>query len=119
MQWRRGSADIAGATGASYTPVAADDRTALTCRVTASNAAGSAAATTAALAVTRVAPVASGTLADVALALGAAPGSVAAAAAFSGAGLAFAVTGAGATIDAATGAVSLPTTALLAARRSR
>ena len=49
LQWRRDGADIAGATGASYTPVAADDRTALTCRVTATNLAGSAVATTAAL----------------------------------------------------------------------
>ena len=49
LQWRRDGADIAGATGASYVPVAADDRTQLTCRVTASNVAGSAGATTAAL----------------------------------------------------------------------
>ena len=86
LQWRRDGAEIAGATGASYTPVAADDRTALSCRVTATNLAGSAVATTAALAVTRVAPVASGTLADVELIQGAAAGSVAAAAAFTGAG---------------------------------
>ena len=113
MAPRRG--DIAGATGASYTPVAADDRTALTCRVTASNVAGSAVATTAALSVTRVAPVASGTLADVALIQGAAAGSVAAAAAFTGAGLSYAVSGAGATIDPATGVVRLPTGALVSA----
>jgi hypothetical protein len=47
--------------------------------VTATNLAGSAVATTAALSVTRVAPVASGTLADVELIQGAAAGSVAAA----------------------------------------
>ena len=46
---------------------------------------------------------------------GAAAGSVAAAAAFTGAGLVFAVSGGGATIDAATGVVSLPTAALVAA----
>ena len=115
LQWRRDGADIAGATGASYTPVAADDRTALTCRVTASNVAGSAVATTAALPVTRVAPVASGTLADLELVQGAAAGSVAAAAAFTGAGLSYAVSGAGATIDAATGVVRLPTATLVSA----
>ena len=115
LQWRRDGADIAGATGASYTPVAADDRTGLSCRVTAINVAGSAVASTAALPVTRVAPVASGTLADVALVQGAAAGSVAAAAAFTGDGLAYAVSGGGATIDAATGVVSLPTAALVAA----
>ena len=49
FQWRRDGVDIAGATGASYTPVAADDRTALSCRVTASNAAGEASAETASL----------------------------------------------------------------------
>ena len=115
FQWRRGTADIAGATGASYTPVAADDRAALTCRVTASNAAGSQSATTAAVQVSYPAPVASGTLPDLDLTLGAPAGSVAAGAAFTGAGLSFAVSGAGATIDAATGAVSIPTSALLAA----
>ena len=113
LQWCRDGVAIAGATGASYVPVAADDRTELTCRVTASNVAGSAVATTAALAVTRVAPVASGTLPDVALTQGAAAGSVAAAAAFTGDGLSYAVTGAG-VIDAATGVVSLPTAALVA-----
>ena len=115
LQWRRDGADIAGATAASYTPVAADDRTELTCRVTASNVAGSAVATTTALPVTRVAPVASGTLADVELVQGAATGSVAAAAAFTGAGLSYAVSGGGATIDAATGVVSLPTATLVSA----
>ena len=95
--------------------MAADDRTGLTCRVTATNVAGSAVATTAALAITRVAPVAGGPLPDVELVQGAAAGSVAAAAAFTGAGLGYAVTGGGATIGAATGVVSLPTAALVAA----
>ena len=116
LQWRRDGTDIAGATGASYVPVAADDLTQLTCRVTASNSAGSAVATTAALAVTRVAPVASGTLADVTLAQGAGAGSVAASAAFTGVELSYAVSGGSATIDAATGVVSLPTTALVVAK---
>ena len=113
LQWRRDGADIAGATAAAYVPVAADDRARLTCRVTATNAAGTAAAETAAREVTRVAPVASGTLADVTLVQGAAAGSVDAAAAFTGAALAYAVAGAGATIDPATGRVGLPTDALV------
>ena len=96
-------------------PVAADDKTALTCRVTASNAVGSAVATTAAVQVSYAAPVANGTLPDLDLVLGAAAGSVAAGAAFTGSALSYAVSGAGATIDASTGAVSVPTGSLLAA----
>lgn len=114
-QWRRDGADIAGATGPSYTAVAADDGRALTCRVTATNAAGTASATTAALAITRVAPTATAPLADVSLVQGASAGSVAAASAFAGEGLGYAVTGGGATIDAATGRVTLPTAVLRAA----
>ena len=49
LQWCRDGVAIPGAVEASYIPVAADDRTALTCRVTASNPAGSTAAETAAL----------------------------------------------------------------------
>ena len=116
LQWCRDGAEIAGATGASYTPVAADDRTALSCRVTASNPAGSTAAETAALPVTRRARRwrrdARRSRAGRSTA---AAGSVAAAAAFTGAGLSYAVSGAGATIDAATGVVSLPTAALVSA----
>ena len=106
LQWRRDGADIAGATGGELHAGGGGrpDRSSR-CRVTATNVAGSAVATTAALAVTRVAPVASGTLADVELVQGAAAGSVAAAAAFTGAGLSYAVSGGGATIDAATGVV--------------
>ena len=114
LQWRRGGTAIAGATAASYVPVAADDRTELSCRVTASNVAGSLAATTAALAVTRVAPIVTGTLADLELELDSGPRVVEAAAAFAGAGLGYAVTGAGATIDLATGRVSIPTDVLRA-----
>src|SRR4249919_24237 len=39
-QWRRDSADIAGQTSASYTLVAADHNTAISCRVWASNGTG-------------------------------------------------------------------------------
>lgn len=49
-QWRRGGADIAGATAASYTATGADVGLTLAVRVTASNASGSASATSAATA---------------------------------------------------------------------
>ena len=45
-QWRLDGADIAGATGAGYTPAAAQEGRLLACRVTASNAAGSTSWTT-------------------------------------------------------------------------
>ncbi|HEX5202577.1 MAG TPA: hypothetical protein VFW27_21810, partial [Actinoplanes sp.] len=115
FQWRRGGQDIGGATAAAYVPVEADDRANLTCRVTASNAAGSADAETAALAVTRVAPAAVGTLDELVLAEGSGVTTVDTAAFFIGGGLVYAVTGGGATIDAATGRVSIPATAPLAA----
>ena len=108
LQWLRDGGEIAGATGASYTPVAADDRTALSCRVTASNPAGAVVAETASIAVTRTPPVTVATLADIGAEVGAEPLTVEAGVAFAGEGLAFAVTGAGATIDAATGRVTLP-----------
>lgn len=41
-QWRRDGSDISGATGATYTLVAADAGRAITCRVTGTNSAGSA-----------------------------------------------------------------------------
>lgn len=44
-QWKRGGVDIAGATSASYTTTAPDSGTSLTCVVTATNAVGSATAT--------------------------------------------------------------------------
>jgi hypothetical protein len=112
--WLRDGEAIAGATGLVYTPVAADDGAALAARVTASNAAGSAEAVTAPLAVVWPAPaVVVGALAGLALVQGEAPAIVEAAAAFAGEALVFAVEGAGATIDAATGTVTVPTDALL------
>jgi hypothetical protein len=50
FQWRRGGADIAGATAAAYTATGADVGAALSVQVTASNAAGSASAVSAATA---------------------------------------------------------------------
>jgi hypothetical protein len=113
-EWRRDGAAIPGATGLSYLPVAADDRTDLTARVVATNAAGSAAAETAALGIVRVAPAVVGALADLALVQGGSPAQVEAAAAFTGAALVYSVAGGGATVDAATGRVTVPTGAPLA-----
>ena len=59
-QWRRDGSDIAGATGASYTPVAADDRTALDLPGDREQRRGQPSATTTALPVAYAAPVASG-----------------------------------------------------------
>jgi len=112
FQWRRDGADLPGATGAGYLPGDADDATRLSCRVTAANAAGSAAAETPPLPIRRPAPVAAGGLADRDLVQGTGPATLAAAPAFAGAGLRFAVAGGGAAIDAATGQVTLPTDTL-------
>lgn len=108
LQWRRDGADIAGAVEASYTPVAADDLSDLVCAVTATNAAGSFEAVTEPLRVTYVAPQAAGGLADLLLDLGGAAATVAAAGDFTGDALRFAVAGAGAEVDAATGVVGVP-----------
>ena len=112
FQWRRSGVALAGATGAIYVPVPADDKAELTCRVIAKNPGGSAEAETEAAPVTYPAPVAKGGLADCRFELASGPKTVAAAAAFSGAALSFAVTGAGATIDKATGVVTLGTDAV-------
>lgn len=63
-QWRRNGAAISGATGQTYSPVAADDGTNLTVTVTATNSEGSDSDTSAPVAVTYSAPTASGGLAD-------------------------------------------------------
>ena len=114
FEWCRDGAPIPGATAASYRPGPEDDRTTLSCRVTARTAAGSKLATTAGLAVTWPAPVAVAGVLDEEI-LDQAPGSftLEAAPAFRGGGLRFAVAGAGATVDAATGAIAIPTAARL------
>jgi hypothetical protein len=106
---------IAGATGASYVPRPADDKKALSVRVTATNAAGSATAVTAALTVTYEAPVAKGGLPEEIFDVGSGPQTVNAAADFVGENLRFTVTGAGATVDPATGLVTIPTDAAISA----
>ena len=113
LAWLRDGVAIPGATGLAYRPEAADDGRLLAVRVTATNALGTTTAETAASRVTRVAPVAARPLADVTADLGAAALTLAAAAAFDGAGLTFAVSGAGVTIDSATGVVTISTGTLL------
>lgn len=116
LRWQRDGTEIPGAVGAVYVPVAADARTALTCVVTAVTESGRVEAVTAPLAIATVAlaaPVAAGRLDALTRIQGSGPATVAAGADFTGADLVFAVTGAGAAIDAATGLVTLSTEAVL------
>ncbi len=115
LQWLAGGVAVAGAVEASFTPGAGEDGKAISCRVTATNAAGVVAVETAAVTARAAAPAVVGALADLALALGAGAHVLDAAAAFAGTGLVFAVEGAGASIDAATGRLSIPTGTALAA----
>jgi len=109
LQWLRNGAEIAGATAAVYVPVPEDDQTALNCRVSASNTAGTAVAETAALSVTYAKPTLVGYLSDEVFDQGTGPETVAAASVFAGEALVFAVAGARASVDAATGVISIPT----------
>ncbi|MBP7003000.1 hypothetical protein [Amaricoccus sp.] len=115
FEWLADGVVLPGETGPGFVPGPAEDGKSIACRVTATNVAGAAAAETAAIPVRRDAPAAVGALADLALARGAGVHVLDAAAAFSGGGLVFAVEGAGAGIDAATGRLSIPTDAALAA----
>ena len=114
VEWCRGGAAIPGATGTTYVPGPADDRTDLTARVVATNAAGSLAVVTAALPVTCLAPEALGVLPEEIFDEGTGPQEVPAAGAFRGENLSFTVTGAGASVDS-TGLVLIPTAAPLSA----
>jgi hypothetical protein len=111
LQWLVDGVAIEGATAEAYVPQPADDGRRVTCRVTASNAAGVLAAEPAPVIATREPPVVVGLLADVTLREGEAAATVEAAAAFAGEALRFAAAGAGATIDPATGRLTLPTDA--------
>jgi hypothetical protein len=112
LQWLVDGAPLAGATGPAFTPGAAEDGTEVACRVTASNPAGAAVAETAAARIAYAPPAVAGALPDLVLARGPGAETLAAAGAFAGAALRFAVEGAGATVDPATGVVSLPTEAM-------
>ena len=108
-QWLRDGAPIEGAVGIEYLATAEDDLAEIACRVTATNTGGSAEALTAAVTVTHVAPSAKGELFEEILDEGTGPQEIPTAQDFEGEALTFAVTGADATIDAATGIVSIPT----------
>lgn len=113
LQWLRDGAEIAGATAATYVPADADDRATLAVRVTASNVAGSQTVVTDGIAVTQVAPTLVGELYDEVLDREDGSVPVETAQVFSGRALGYGVTGGGATIDAATGVLSLPTGTVL------
>jgi hypothetical protein len=117
VQWLLNGAEIQGVTGTEYTPVPADNLKALSCRVNATNAGGSAKAVTSPLTITYTAPELVGSLANVSVGKGTPPVSVKAADVFRGEALQFSVIGAGATIDAKTGTISIPTTTVLTAAK--
>ena len=107
-RWRRNRVDVPGATALDYVSVAADDGADLDCVVTASNAYGTASAVTEAVRVVHPAPAVAGALADLVLDQGQGARTLDASGAFAGASLAFGVAGAGASVDPATGLVSIP-----------
>ena len=108
LRWTRNGTDILRASAPEYVPVAADEGAELRCVVTASNASGSAEATTDAVRIVPVAPVAAGTIADRVLDQGEGAATLDASATFDGAALRFGAAGAGASIDPATGILSIP-----------
>ena len=114
-EWLRDGSPIAGATGTRYVPTAADDRAALSARVTAASVAGTVVAMAGPVTALYAPPTVSGTLPEEIYDQGTGIQSVAAASVFQGGGLSFSVSGAGATIDASTGLVSIPTETALAA----
>ncbi|HYN45419.1 MAG TPA: hypothetical protein VES64_01875, partial [Allosphingosinicella sp.] len=114
FQWRRDGVDIPGATAAAYTPGAADDRTALTCAVTASNAGGSSVAVTAPRGVTYAAPTAGAGVPDQTLTQATGVKTIDAGAIFTGSGLSWSIPSGptGVTIDK--GLISIATDTLRA-----
>ena len=115
QEWLRDGVAIAGVSGTGYTLTPEDDRTEISARVTATSAAGTVVAMAGPLAVTYAAPGVSGTLPEEIFDHDSGVQTVEAAGVFTGQGLRFSVTGAGATIDAATGVISIPTDVTLAA----
>jgi hypothetical protein len=109
FQWQRDGVAIPGATGPVYLPGSEDDRTDLTCRLCATNAAGLRQAETAALLVTHAAPQVRGDLFDEVFDEATGEQAVASAPVFAGEDLRFAVAGAGAKIEPVTGLVRIPT----------
>lgn len=114
-QWLRNGSPISGAASATYTLVAADDGASVSCRVTATDNDGSAAAVSNSLSVTYAAAEAAGTISDVIYTQGAGVQVVDAASDFSGAvGGTWSVTGTGTSIDQS-GQVSITTDTIRAA----
>ena len=111
IQWLRDGEIIEGATAASYIPGPEDDRSTVSARVSARNALGTAEAETTALDITYVAPEARGEMPEEIFDIGTGLQEIVVADYFSGDGLAFSVEGAGATIDAGSGLVAVPTDA--------
>lgn len=109
LQWLKDGAPIAGATGVEFVPGDAEDGTRIACRATATNAAGTVSAETPAVSVVHVPPLVLAPLADRVLPVAEGVVEIAAAEAFSGRGLRFAVTGGGAVVDPATGVIAIPT----------
>ena len=107
-RWQRNGADVLGASASEYVPVGADDGAELCCVVAASNASGSASAVTDAVRIAQAAPVVAGAIADRVLDQGEGAATLDVSAVFTGAALAFAAAGAGASIDPATGILSIP-----------
>lgn len=109
LQWRCDGAEIPGATGARFIPGPAEEGVELSCVVTAATAAGARVAATPPVRVAHAAPVARSEIFDEILDGGAGDWEIDAASAFAGAGLRYAVSGAGAAIDAATGRLRIAT----------
>ena len=109
VEWRRDGIAISGAGGLAYVPGPEDDLADLTAHVTATNAAGSAVAEAAPLDIVWPAPAVIAELFDLVLVQGPGGATAEAGAVFTGGALVFTVTGAGASIDPATGRLSIPT----------
>ncbi|WP_424930080.1 VPS10 domain-containing protein [Amaricoccus tamworthensis] len=109
IRWFRDGVEISGVGGREYTPVSDDDGRAILAEVTARNAGGEAVVRTSSVTAVHAAPEVTGELADISATRLSGPVLVDAAAVFSGEDLSWSVKGAGASIDAETGTVSVPT----------
>jgi hypothetical protein len=109
--WLRNGVEIAGATQQSFTPGADDDVCAIACRVEAHNACGSAVALTPPRTMIYPRPHATTTLLEEVFDRGTGVQLIDVSGFFSGEGLSFSVTGADASVEPATGVVSIATDA--------
>ena len=113
VQWCRNGAEIPGATGPVYLPGPADDRVRLTCRVSAASLAGTVQVETAALAITHVAPEPVGVIFEEIYDQHSDVQNLETKEYFRGEDLRHTVTGAGASVDALSGVISIPTDAAI------